>query len=267
MNIFDYLDYKHYVRDHVLQLPNRGYGEYRRIAEAIKISTVLTSQIFNGDRDLSFDQAFALSKYLQLSETDKNYFLLLVQYQRAVAHDYKSFLHKQITEKQQESKNLSSKIRSEKNLSEQAKAIYYSDWAYSAMRLAVDIHPNLSLEDLSKRLKVNPEFISEVIQFLLNHGLIEQRQGQLHMTQKKLHLDAKSPYVKHRQIQWRLKAIEQMNGFNIDHLWYTAPMTLDYKTYQQIRKSLVDLIESTTDKVVSAPSEQLACLNIDLFSF
>ncbi|MGH1468660.1 MAG: helix-turn-helix domain-containing protein, partial [Bdellovibrionales bacterium] len=67
MKIYDYLDYKAFIKAYVKELPKEGRGEYGRLAKASQISSTLVSQVFNGDRDLTLEQSFLVSEYLNLS--------------------------------------------------------------------------------------------------------------------------------------------------------------------------------------------------------
>src|SRR5262245_26815112 len=83
VSIFDFDDYKPFVREFVLEQPHRGRGQYRRMAKAMRVHTTLLSHIFRGSKELTPEQACALGSFLGLAELDSDYLLALVEKNRA----------------------------------------------------------------------------------------------------------------------------------------------------------------------------------------
>ncbi len=52
-----------------------------------------------------------------------------------------------------------------------------------------------------------------------------------------------------------------------EDFFYTSPMSLDEKTFQDIRHQMVEMIKDALQKVRAADSTMLACLNLDWFRF
>ncbi|MEZ4873627.1 MAG: hypothetical protein R2827_15580 [Bdellovibrionales bacterium] len=52
-----------------------------------------------------------------------------------------------------------------------------------------------------------------------------------------------------------------------ENLFFTAPVVIDSKTMQAMKDQILATIQRLTKKTASAPSEELVCLNIDLFKF
>ena len=83
MDIFAHDDYKAAIRGFVGSLPKQGRGELGRIARAIRIHPTLISQILNGSKHLTLEQACVLAEYMGLKEADSDYFLGLIEHERA----------------------------------------------------------------------------------------------------------------------------------------------------------------------------------------
>ncbi|MBC87069.1 MAG: hypothetical protein CL677_07795 [Bdellovibrionaceae bacterium] len=105
LNILFFTDYKEYVLKRVKSLPNQGRGEFRRIADAIGVSSVLVSQIFKGEKHITADQAFKLCQYFKLDSLQSEYFLLLVNYERSGDSGLRGFYQEKIEEYKNRSKN------------------------------------------------------------------------------------------------------------------------------------------------------------------
>ena len=267
MNLFEYTDYKKYVNKWVLSKPKAGRGLYRQISMACSMSTVLVSQVFKGERELTLDQAHLLTDFMALTEDEARYFMLLVQKIRAGSVNYKNFLSTQIKELQENNKKLSQRIKKQVELDDRARSIFYSDWIYSAIRLLSSIDGYQDIDSIAKKLGLQRERTKLAVDFLIQTGLCKLEDGEIRMGVQRTFLEADSPLIKARQISWRVKGFESMDQKQKNSLYFTAPVSIAKKDVPQVRKILVDTIEKISYVVEESPEEDLACLNIDWFQF
>lgn len=267
MDVFEYTDYKKFVTESVSQMPRKGYGIYRKLAEHLNINSVMVSQIFKGDRNLTSEQAHQVSEFFGLSELGTDYFILLVQTQRAATFTYQRRLQKKAQELRNHSRDLKKRLPHDKELSNEAKSVFYSRWFFSGVRLASSIESCQTPDQLATRMNLSISEIQSVIQFLINHGLCIQANGKVMMGPKRTHLGSDSLLVGRHHLNWRMKAITKIDRMDSDELFYTGPMALSYEAVEEVRKELVHLIERVSEKVVDSKSETLSCLNIDWFKF
>lgn len=264
-NVFDYSSYKDFVRDWVHRLPKRGYGQYKRIAAHLGVGTVLVSQVFNGDRDLSEEQALELSLYLGLLETERRYFVGLVRFARAGTKKLRDYVAQELAALGEEAKELKGRVKTEARLSEADQAVFYSDWVYSAIRLAVDVPEFRELSRLAERLQIPPEKLKAAAEFLVRTGLCESSGGELRMGPKIVFLSGDSPYILPRQKSWRLRGIQKMDASDPASFFFTCPLVCSKDTAQALRKKLIKVAEEVLVEVKDSPSEELLCLNLDWF--
>ncbi len=92
MGIFGYQDYKSFLLERIHNLPKKGRGEMQRMAYFLNVHPTLISQILRGPRDLSPEQALEFSQYFGLTRSETEYFLTLVEIERAGSLRLKSFL-------------------------------------------------------------------------------------------------------------------------------------------------------------------------------
>jgi transcriptional regulator with XRE-family HTH domain len=264
--VFEFSEYRDFVRAWVKAQPNGGRGAYRRIAEELRLSTVLVSQVFKGDRHLSLEAAADLAeKVLGLTDLEQRYFLLLVSKERAGSAALQKHYEAQIAELRAKSKNLSQVVKQDAVLDDAAKARFHSDWIYSAIRLGVSI-PTLSEADaLAAALKIPAKQVHEAVEFLLEKGLIRQEGERLVLGPSTTHLEAESPYIWGRQVAWRTKGFQEMRKADPQKLFYTAPIVLSEEDLTWLRASVVKLIGEITERAKASDSETLVCFNVDLF--
>lgn len=264
MVIFEYHEYKKFVNDWIGLQAHGGHGQLRQLALYLEINSVVMSQVFRGDRDLTLEQALGVTKFMGLSELERDYFLLLVQKSRAGSHELKSVFEKQLDALRITAQSLKNRVKHQK-FTDEDKATFYSQWYYSAVRLGVSI-PNLStVSDIADYLKIDRSLIAKVIEFLLKHKLIVQEQGRLNMGPQVTHVGHDSPFVNRHHTNWRLKSLQAMENITDLDLYYTGPMALSKEATKEIRKLLVEFVEKSTKKAASSDSEILRCLNIDWF--
>jgi hypothetical protein len=78
-------------------------------------------------------------------------------------------------------------------------------------------------------------------------------------------LDAESPWIYSRQLQWRQKALQKMESEDKKALFYTGPMVISEKDQNWIREKILQVIKEVTDRARESKSEVLFCLNVDWF--
>ena len=265
MNIFDFKNYKHFVISWVKSQPRSGYGQYKKISDCLGISSVATSQIFKGDRDLTEEQALELSEFLGLLDSESQYFSLLVRHSRASTYRLKNQLKRQIEKAIQDSKILANRFDEELALTEYDKAIFYSTWEYSAIRLSFDIPSVRTVHEVAAKTGIELQKAKMITEFLLEKGLLKQSGEGIQMGPKVVFLNKDSPLIVSRQRAWRSRAAYEMESDNEDNFFYTCPYVASKKTLQSLRAKILKLVEESFTEVKPSQSEELFCMNIDWF--
>jgi uncharacterized protein (TIGR02147 family) len=264
MNVFDYYDYKLCVNDWVSQQPRGGHGLFRQLSLHLGINSVVISQVFRGDREITLEQAIGVSEFLGLTEVERDYFLLLVQKSRAGSVKLISIFEKQIQEARKSAEQLKNRVKHQK-LSDEDRATFYSQWYYSAIRLGISIPDFGTVSKIAEHLKLDRLVVAQVMDFLIKNNLIIDHDGSYDLGPQVTHVGHDSPFVNRHHTNWRLKAMQSMEHITETDLFYTGPMVLSHTVAQEIRKALTDLISKSTKKVAVSESEVLRCLNIDWF--
>ena len=264
MSLFNYHDYKQYVNEWVISQPSNGHGQFRQIANEIGVNSVVMSQVFRGNRDLTLEQALALSKYIGLDTNQRDYFLLLVQKDRAGNFELKEVFEKQLSAIRSASQNLKSRISHQK-FSDEEKSTFYSRWFYSAIRLGVSIPELNNISAIANRLGLDRHLAGQVVEFLLRNNLIIKNKKGYDIGPQVTHIGHDSPFVNRHHSNWRMQSLIEMDKSRKDDLFYTGPMALSKKASEKIREAVIDLIEQATKEASASDSETLRCLNIDWF--
>lgn len=265
MVIFDFSDYKKYCRERIRTMPHRGRGVLRKLAINLKVHSTRLSQILNGSADLSPEQALRVSRFFGLSELETEYFLLLVQIDRAGTEELRKHLIHQLERVSAQQKSVLAVVPHEKALDENSRAIFYSSWHYSAVRLLTSIPEFQNQDRIADHLQIPKIRVRQILDFLISVGLCLEKNGRPVMGPSSTHLEASSPLISRHHSNWRLKALEVHDDLASEELAYSGPMSISKRDQEEIRAILLEAIRKATHRAVASSPEKLCCLNIDWF--
>lgn len=264
MSIFEYTDYRSYVLDRIKKLPKRGRGEFQKIAKALSMHTSSISQIFKGQKRFTPEQGCKLAEHLGLNELESDYLLNLIEKERAGIKELEARIERRLSKIRELASQLVNRLPRDQVLSEENKALFYSSWFYSAIRLATDIKGLQTIEALSEHFSLQPTLVNEVLQFLVSKGLCVEQDGLYKMGPKRTHLEATSPLISRHHMNWRMKAIEQSTKLDHnDELQFSSPVVLSKKDALETRTILLEHIQSILKTAAPSNSEVLYCFNVD----
>lgn len=269
MWISDFNDYKAFLKALIKTYPKSGRGQSRRLAEHLNVAPIVVSQILARDRHFTTDQALQVTKHFGMDEKTSEYFVFLVNYARAETKDLKTFYRSKLDRMKKESEDIKNLVRNKKLLSEENKGIYYSNWYYAAVHLLTSIEEYQTVDALADYLGLSRTKIGEIVSFMIETGIcVEGPGGKVVRGSTSIHVDSNSPFVNSHRRNWRDKAREKFTTPGEQDLFYSSVVALSEKDAELFRKSLLQLIETFSKKIVApSPEETTRCLNIDWFKF
>lgn len=216
---------------------------------------------------MSLEIACDVGEYLALNEEEADYFLKMVEVAKAGSFKLKEKLTRQMKRMQNEARRLEQRMKKDVSLSEEQRAVFYSSYVYSAVRLLTDLKSMGDLEVISRHLNLPRNQVQKVVEFLLDNKLCVMKNNRVVMGPTRTHIGSTSPLVSKHHQNWRLLGFQKMIAHDENQLFFTGPMTLSEETAEQIRKDLPKFIEKVMEAVEPSPSETTRCLNIDWFEF
>jgi len=264
MSVFNFENYKPFVREKIAAMPLRGRGEFQRMAASMQMHTTTVSQVFRGEKDLTLEQAAKLCRHWGLTSTESDYFLNLVELERSGADELKDIVRDRLKRLRDQSHDLSNRVPKDRVLSADDRNRFYSSWMYSAIRLLCDIPEFQNPDRIADRLGLPPSLVNDSLQFLLSKGLVEQKGGNLKLGAQRTYLEASSPLIARHHSNWRIKAMERYEKIDAKRdLVFTSPMTVAKKDAQVIREKIAVFIQEIMKLNADSESEALHFLNID----
>ncbi|MEC9281460.1 MAG: TIGR02147 family protein [Bdellovibrionota bacterium] len=265
--IFDFKICRKFLEYYIESLPKRGRGFPRKLAKAIDVSPVVISQVLSGARMFTTEQAFATADFLDLSPLEKDYFMAIVNKERAGTKALSQYYNEQASIALGKHSEIQNRIKNTKELDDNVKAIYYSEWYYSAIKLIVCNPEVNTAEDIAEVLPIPLQRIREVLQFLEEYQLIAKNGTSYSWKASSTHVPASSPLVNRHHQNWRVRAANNMlrEKDNTEEIFFTSPMIIDGACAVKLRERILNFISSSQKLTTEAPSDKLFCLNIDLF--
>ena len=265
ISLYNFESPREFIRARFEAMPKRGYGQSLRLAEFLGVHTTLVSQVLKGGKTFTLEQGALVADFFGLTEDETDYLLLLLQIERAGTPVLRKNLERQKEKLRARAKELVNRLNADTNLSEEKKAVFYSDWIYSAVRQLVALPGFAQPERVAAYFQLSPRRIREVVDFLLSSGLLVETPQGLVVGTRSTHLESSSPWVHVHHANWRQKAITGLSREDAAKLHYTCPMTLSASDALKVREQIVKLLESVDKVIEPSPSEELRCLNIDWF--
>lgn len=274
MEIFEFSSYREYLQQ---TLPTKGKqrGARTRLAHSLGCRLGYISNVLKGLQNFSLEQGKLIAEFLSLNTEEEEYFLLLLQYERAGSHKLQSFFQRQIDSLRSKRAKIRNRIqRQDHKIDEEEIAYYYSSWLPAAIHVLSAIPEFQNRKALSAYLRLSEKQLNEPIERMLKAGLLEGRADSFTRGASRVHLDSSSVHVRRHHGNWRLKAIEAIDRAPLDNLSgedrlqplnYSLAMSLSKADAKKIRNLLLKAIASV-DKILAPSKEETAvCLNLDLF--
>ncbi|MES2962867.1 MAG: TIGR02147 family protein [Bdellovibrionota bacterium] len=264
VSVLEFHDYKAYLR----KLENsdsvtRGFRT--RLAEAASCQSAFISQVLNSSAHLSLEQGLGIAGFLRLSAQERKYFLWLIEYGRAGTVELRSFFETLLQREREAHLDIKKRVGPKIALTQESKAIYYSQWYYSAIHMAVTIPQLSTRRQLTAALELGPDVIENAVDFLISTGLVQEKQGRLTVGKTHIHLDREEPMIYNHHANWRMAALRAFSNPKPTSVHYSTVSSLSAKDAEDLRAKMITFIESYVAQVRPSQEEVLYSFNIDFF--
>lgn len=265
MEVTNYDDYRLFIRELIRKKPSKGRGEVGRLANFIGVHSTFVSQVLGGGKDFSAEQAFEAARYFNLSNQETKYFLRLVDFGRAGSANLKKHIRAEMESEKSRLKQVSQRIGEHRVLTDTERAVFYSSWIYSAVRMATSIGKGQTLEQICNRFSLSRPRALEILLFLCSTGLCYEEENRYYMGTIHTHVEQGSPFASRHHSNWRIKAIQKQEDFTKEELAFTAPFSVNKKDFDKIREKLLTVINESIEIMKESEAEEVACMTLDLF--
>lgn len=269
-SVFSYTDYKIFLRQWIKAQPRSGRGYLRKLALLLRVHSTLISQIVNGPRDFTLEQALEVSEHMELSNSERKYFFLLVQMAKSEpmtspgSKKLSALLEAEAAEMRKHNNDLKEKFVNAQELDDQAKSAFYSTWTYSAIRLATDLPALNSAQSIGQALKLPTALVQDQLDFLTKYQLCKKTpSGKYSLGESITHIHRDSPHVANHHRNWRLKALECSVHLSPSDFVFTAPVVLSREHAREVAELLSVVVDRLKKLAAHSKSQELRVLNLD----
>ncbi len=263
-HIFNESQYRALLISYLEANPTRGVR--KKLAAAAKCQASYLSQVLNGTVHLTPDQAFEIARFMNLTQSETEFFMTLVQHERAASKSLREYYAKKLSTIKSEQQPLHKKLGADKELEEKRER-YYSGWYNSAIHILLSIPEYNSVDTVSVKLQLPPALVQESFLLLEELALIERGPDGWKTVEFDLHIPSNSPLIVAHHLNWRMFAGAKIQEKNSENLHYTAVHSLSKKDSKVLHDKIVDFIRSTRSVVEISKEEELVAISIDYLRF
>lgn len=260
-SVFNFTDYKAFVRTSLETRAEKKRGQYRAMARHLRVHASLLSHVFRGPKNLTPEQACSLAEFLALGDLETDYLVALLDRARAGSASLERILDRRLEMLRERHLQIEHRLPASKALTLKQQATFYSQWYYSAVRLAAGLEG--TAHSIAARLRLPLEVVENAISFLVSARLLERQGDRYTVKTKRTHLSAKSPLVAVHHRNWRTKAMAMYDNIRETGFVFTAAVALSREDVSKVRELLSACVSRIAEVVEPSKSETLAVFNID----
>lgn len=264
--IYDYPDYRDFLREYIHSLPKKGRGFKKDLADKLFCQTTHISQVLSKKTNLTQEQGVRVIDFILLTEEEKKFFMILLNQNRAGSSSLKEFYEKERLDFLQRRKRLKEKLEKKYLLDQDQISKYYSTWFYPAIHVLLSIPEFQSPQALIDYLPLPESKIFETLSFLVETGLIAKKGDRYVLGKNTLEKPEKnSDSYKSFLKNWRNQAILSADIGKKQSFHNTIIFSISNKDAEKI-KNLIEDFYKTVDKIIpDSKEEDIKILSIDFF--
>lgn len=262
VSVFDSEGYVPVLRTIISE--NRGQKGYReKLAKAAGCHRTQISLVLTGRIHLTLEQACGISEFLEWGPLEQQYFLSLVELERAGTPALRRAVQARLKKLRGEWENLSVRFEAAPMDEPLLAKEYYLNWEVAAVHLLVGTDRQITAAEMASRLGVLVPIVDGALERLTQMGLLSRGGDLWVLTTRNLHAPRGSVGDVLHQTNWRLQSIQRLPRVTPGNLHYTALHTLSKKDVDVFRKKLLQFIESARALVAPSLPEELVCFTCD----
>ena len=264
-SIFLANDYRKYLKLWVeSQIESRGL--LTRISRAIGCQNSYLTRVLADEVHFTPDQAYQLTLFLKLTNAETQFFLKLVDFDRAGTPALRARLKTELDLMRAEQENLAKRYAGSELNDLEKVMTYYSAWYWSAIHILTDIPEYQNPERIAGRLKLEEKFVRECLATLEKFDLVKRINDQKwQISSTPMHLPKNSPMISKLHYNWRMQALHDSEKNSTDSLHFSIVQTVSHHDVPVIKQLILEALDKY--RAVAGPSaaEELICFNCDFF--
>jgi len=267
VQVYEAGHYQDYIRQLLAEgTATRPKSTKKSLALHLKCHSTFISHVLAEKAHFSLEQAVRFSDYYGLSSEETDFYLDLVNRDRAGDHATRDVYESRLGRAREQWMSISGRLKETDRLSDDEAADYFENWLLQTVHLACLLPDCSDALAIAERLGMAPERIAVAIRLLEEMGLVTRVDGGYQLVNRRLHLDKNSPTFKRYHASWRAKILHDVSTRSrLDGIHYTSLVTVSRAKVDEIRKLILDHIESTRSEFVDSTPEELYLYSLDFY--
>ncbi len=265
MNIFGFRDYKELT---LILIDERSQGQRglrKELATAIPCQMSHLTNVLGGHGHFTLEQAERVCDFFELNEDEKDFYLCVVQLNRAGTPQLKKYFEKRLWEMQRSQGREKAHESPEIKLSYEMRSTFFSSWLYGAVLVLLTLPQFQNREALQKKLNVSSEVLDRVLAFLVENKLCYKTAGHFVAKDPYVEMSYNDPMISRFHSSWRVRALQQIETPQQDDLRYSATLTISEGDFVKVREAFNKALHQTAKITGPSSPEVAAVLCLDLF--
>lgn len=265
MDIFTFQSYKAVLRASIKENQSqRGYKS--QLAEAAGCQRAYLSQTLNSHVQLTPEHALNLADFWGLPALEKEFFIELVNYERAGSEKLRQYSLQRLTKFREKNSNISLRLKKPGIQDPSLQVSYYSSWHFSAIHILLTIPGYNTVESLAKKINLREDVVRQALGTLKALGLVKQNGPQWTSVSFDLHLSKDSPMNTWNHSNWRQRAVLDSQSPNSQGTHFTSVYSMSQSDFEKLKGELLKFIERSRQLALASPEEKLVSFTCDLFA-
>lgn len=262
-SVFDASSYKIYLNFRVQE----KRGNLSELAKIAGCHPSYLSRVLSEEIHLTQDHAHRLCQHWQFETAEREYFLALVDWERAADPDLRKYLSQKISALKATHENLKNRMTRKDATEEQKSLVYHSSWTWAAIHFLTSIPGFHSVDSISKKLHLAPELVQSVLKRLHEQGLVDKKNQKYFYSSSTAHIDRGSPVLSLFHNNWRQQSVMDAQNPASAGIHFTNIQTISKKDLEEFKSRLTDLIQKFGTIGNKSDPETLAVMTFDLWNF
>lgn len=270
MRIFDYDDYKAFLRDQAAASAEGKRGNHARLARWAACQPSYLSQVLaQAKKHLTLDQMMGICEGVAAGPLETDYLLTLLEQARSTHPALSAHLGRRRERIRKQGGKLSEQIQAEPIPDPRFEYRYASSWIWGAIHVGVSLPGMRRAKDLSARLGIPEKAVESALRELERQGFLRRRKGGAgwDVVRASTHIRPDSPAHAVNHLSWRQKAVHalQSGGAGSAALNLSFAFTLSRRDAKKLRRRLTEELLEIRRVIEPSAPEELYNLNLDFY--
>lgn len=263
MSLFRFENYREVLASKISE-NKRQKGCKALLATAMGVHSSHVSHVLTGTNHLNSEQGAALCEFWKLDANEADYFLTLIENDRASTSALRDRLRNRLEEIRHRRTALPRLPVDFGPISVEASLRFFSKWYLPVIHSALSIPSHRTIKSLAVNLHLSEDLVESSLKWLEEKHMVKHENDQWHPVAFGLTTDSREFQALYHQ-EIRKRASEDLAQGPSDSTHYTMLCAIPPDLYVEFRSELAKLTKTMEQNAMAAEKRELIAVCVDLF--